>query len=504
MCRLHSNHCCFLLSNVPVEQAASGRATVTWRSTCSFLATSYILFCATSALAIEYLAGDNNSVLWHVNTDNGSAIQRGTMQVNMFDIAYSPNGELFGVSGTADGNELYRIDPNTASATLVGPLGLTNEYGNSLDFDANGTLFMATVPTSGNLYTVNTSTGATSLLGPTGQRSSGDLAFAPDGTLFLSANTPSARADELVSLDTTTGAATVLGSIGFEQTFGMDFVSGGLIGLTRAGELISINTTSGAGTLVTNTNPSIPNNGSASGLDEYLAGDNNSVLWHVNTVDGSATQRGTMSANMFDLAYSPNGVLFGVSSTADGNDLYRIDPNTASATLVGSLGLSNEYGNSLDFDQNGMLYMATMPTSGNLYTVNTTTGATTLAGPTGQRSSGDLAFAPDGTLFVSLNTPNSSEDELATLDAATGIATVLGSIGFEQVFGMDFVSDRLTGLTRNGELISINTTSGLGTLVANTNPDIPNNGSTVIPEPVSFSLAVIGLLFAIGCRRFKR
>ncbi|MEM8679344.1 MAG: WD40 repeat domain-containing protein [Planctomycetota bacterium] len=454
-----------------------------------------------SADAVEYLAADNDSVLWRVNTMDGSAVQRGIMPANMFDLAYAPNGELFGVSSTADGNALYRIDPNTASATLIGALGLNNEYGNSLDFDASGTLFMATTQTSGNLYTVDTTTGATTLVGATGARSSGDLAFAPDGALYMSVNTPDSVADELAILDTTTGNATVLGSTGFGQVFGMDFVSGTLTGLTRNGELISLDTSSGLGTLVANTNPNVPNNGSAFHAGEYLAGDNDSVLWHVNTMDGSATQRGTMSANMFDLAYAPNGDLFGVSSTADGNALYRIDPSTASATLIGALGLNNEYGNSLDFDASGTLFMATTQTSGNLYTVDTITGETTLVGATGASSSGDLAFSPDGTLYMSVNTPDSNADELAILDATTGDATMLGSIGFSEVFGMDFVSGTLTGLTRNGELISIDTASGLGALVANTNPNVPSNGSAAIPEPTSFALACFCLCFAATIRR---
>jgi sugar lactone lactonase YvrE len=169
-----------------------------------------------------------------------------------------------------------------------------------------------------------------------------------------------------------------------------------------------------------------------------------------------------MGAVMTDIAFSPSGTLFGVTPT----DLYRIDPDTAASAFVGSLGVDGS--NALEFDLNGTLFMA-MTNSTLLRTVDTITGATTVVGDMGVSSSGDLAFDPSsGNLFLSTPLLTSVTDELYRVNPSTAASTKVGDIGFESVFGMDFSGGTLFGLTNGGELITVNTMSGTGTLVANT------------------------------------
>lgn len=192
---------------------------------------------------------------------------------------------------------------------------------------------------------------------------------------------------------------------------------------------------------------------------EFFAGDSSGNLYKVNTATGAATFIGNMGTVMTDIAFSPSGSLFGVTFT----DLYRIDPNTGASTLIGSLGVNDS--NALEFDLNGTLFMASFGST-LLRTVDTTTGATTVVGDMGVSSSGDLAFDPSsGKLFLSAR---SFQDVLYLIEPSTAASTMVGDIGFVNVYGMDFYGNTLFGLTIGGYLISINTTSGAGTLVANT------------------------------------
>ena len=87
-------------------------------------------------------------------------------------------------------------------------------------------------------------------------------------------------------------------------------------------------------------------------------------------------------------------------------------------------------------------------------------------------SSGDLAFSPGGILYASV-AQLSGPAYLATVDLETGRATLVSSspiISFSDIWGLAFVGNVLFGLTTDvtssrGELITINTETGVGTAV---------------------------------------
>src|SRR5919106_926597 len=71
---------------------------------------------------------------------------------------------------------------------------------------------------------------------------------------------------------------------------------------------------------------------------------------------------------------------------------------------------------------------------GNLITINPVTGAGTVVGDTGLgfAAFGGLDFSSDGTLFAAVNIAGNGgtgSDHLATIDTATGAATVIGPFG---------------------------------------------------------------------------
>ncbi len=131
------------------------------------------------------------------------------------------------------------------------------------------------------------------------------------------------------------------------------------------------------------------------------------------------------AATLYGSAYSgPDGLA----------DLYTIDPATGADTLVGPIKFQRV--SSLDFGPDGRLYgVGERNDASNtvvLLVIDTVTGLGTEVGPLGvaaSRAVTDISFRQsDGLLYAHLMNPQ----EIATIDHATGAASVLGPTG---VFG---------------------------------------------------------------------
>jgi hypothetical protein len=134
----------------------------------------------------------------------------------------------------------------------------------------------------------------------------------------------------------------------------------------------------------------------------------------------------TGGVTLTDLALTAAGTLYGVDFGSAGVDagsgLYTIDPNTARATRVGSM---NSVVNGLVIGPTGTIYASG---GSELFTIDPTSGAGRNVGATGYSSSGDLAFAYGGTLYMTASAGGSS-DSLASVNPITGRATIVGAIG---------------------------------------------------------------------------
>ena len=172
-----------------------------------------------------------------------------------------------------------------------------------------------------------------------------------------------------------------------------------------------------------------------------------------------------------DLALSPDGELWGVSF----DRLYHIDKKTGLASGSWSLDLKGM--NALTFDPVGLMYIA--DNRGFISRVEFQGGLPRIRSTFGRFSpllflvsSGDLAFSPGGILYASV-AQLSGPAYLATVDLETGRATLVSSspiISFSDIWGLAFVGNVLFGLTTDvtssrGELITINTETGVGTAV---------------------------------------
>jgi hypothetical protein len=155
---------------------------------------------------------------------------------------------------------------------------------------------------------------------------------------------------------------------------------------------------------------------------------NGAVLSTVGTVmlSGSAVP-------VSGLSFAPTGgVLFGTTNQGASTKLVTIDPATAVATTVGTVGLSFQ---GFGFSPTGVLYgYSKAGITGNpsfpsesLYTINPSTAAATLVGSSGfSNTQGDgMAVSSSGTIFFS---GNQSSGQLSTLSPTTGTASTFANL----------------------------------------------------------------------------
>jgi hypothetical protein len=171
-----------------------------------------------------------------------------------------------------------------------------------------------------------------------------------------------------------------------------------------------------------------------------------------------------------DIAFSPQGVLYGIDNSYDTN-LFRIDATTGATTYIGSLGTQV---NSLAFAQSGTLYAA----NDSLWQINTSTGAANfVTGLGGFESAGDLALDTNGNLFLS-----TTAGELVTVNPATETAFDVGSITDSNVEALAYADQTLYGVDASyNALLSIDTATGQSNLLGLCPALEPITGADAVP-----------------------
>jgi len=187
----------------------------------------------------------------------------------------------------------------------------------------------------------------------------------------------------------------------------------------------------------------------------------NSVLSTLDFDTGEVANIGSVGYELTDIALY-EGRLYGVTFTK----LLEIDLATGEGQLIGDIGYNRV--NALEGGANG-LYAGTQDSE--VILVDVETGAGDVIGTLDDSAytSGDFVFnADDSVLYGSVVLPGYDNDYLVTINPETGESTLVGDIGFDQVYGLAFFRDQLLGLTDAGEFIIIDPNTGLGTLVDNT------------------------------------
>ncbi|MCB1746144.1 MAG: PEP-CTERM sorting domain-containing protein [Gammaproteobacteria bacterium] len=155
--------------------------------------------------------------------------------------------------------------------------------------------------------------------------------------------------------------------------------------------------------------------------------------------------------------------------------LFSIDTGTGQATSIASamVDVGDMTSNQVD-----TLWGVTLNSSNNLISIDALSGAITntvaLTGTDLQFGGGSitsLAYDPiTGVLFGNTSTgfgDTVGGDDLYTIDPLSGAVSLVGRIGFDNVYALGF--DQLGGLfgiTNGGELISLNLATGNGSLIA--------------------------------------
>ena len=190
------------------------------------------------------------------------------------------------------------------------------------------------------------------------------------------------------------------------------------------------------------------------------------VLYDVNLLTGAATNpRNTGISGLVGLAASASGSLYTVTTfdahSGQPNSLYRLDPATGGATLVGSLGASiSIYEGDLAVDpSNGTLYglYALSGSQYRLLTINTLTGAATAVGEVPGVFDPSAMTFDGGTLYIIDCGTTSSR--VLRVDKTTGqtydpytIPVVLGpaaGMAFDDRRQQFYIADGMTGAANN-------------------------------------------------------
>ncbi|MBI1922957.1 PEP-CTERM sorting domain-containing protein [Candidatus Poribacteria bacterium] len=224
---------------------------------------------------------------------------------------------LYGI--TFFNQELITIDPTTGAGTLVGPLDpLMKPFG----LAARGSELYTYDQTAGVVVKLDPASGATIATIDVGikTRGEGSIAFRSDGIGFLTQSV--GLVGTLWSFDITVPSATQITSAGGlnPSIDGLDFNgSNVLYGLRQSPiELYTINQITGVTTLVGDT-----------GLDSF--------------------------SDLGGLAFRSNGMLYAAINDGINDDaLYILDPLTASATFIGSIGFA---------DVSGLVFLSTPSSS---------------------------------------------------------------------------------------------------------------------------------------------
>ncbi len=318
-----------------------------------------------------------------------------------------------------------------------------------------------------NLFSINTATGASTLIGTMPVSMTECVYDAMNSILY--AQQAGAEANTLYQIDPATGAS--LGSVGTGATLnGMEFVNGTLYGT-------AITCTLCASSLVT-----------------------------VDTATGALTTIGpTGFGPVSGLAYnSATGTMYGVTGGTTTASLITIDLATGAGSVVGSTGLSKI--GSIRFGDDQVLYggetnRGTYPDY--LVQIDTTTGAGVPIGNTSYSITGLAWIPPTYSISGTITTSGSAGIPGVLVTLSLGRVTIgtttTDSNGNYSFTGLEDGSYTVTPSLSGYYFAPLNVTvNGANSTGDNDSSQVMNSASVPAMGPLGFVAAVFGLALALG------
>ena len=185
-----------------------------------------------------------------------------------------------------------------------------------------------------------------------------------------------------------------------------------------------------------------------SGPKVYLA-DRTGQIGVLDMGTRQVTLKGNRGTVLTDIAFCPDGKLYGVTFTA----LYAVNTSNGTRTRIGS-GFGNKSINSLVCNSAGQLFGGS-DTQNKLFRINKGNGTATALSGTSTKSDGDLAHH-EGNLWLS-----DKSNRLAKLNKTTGAVLATKAHGINDLFGLvSFGTDRLHGFAGTKAYKFTETSSG--------------------------------------------
>ncbi len=285
-----------------------------------------------------------NSTLYTINPTTADLTLVGQIGFGscIIDIAINAAGEMYGVDIVSD--SLVQINTTTGAGTTVGPLGVDANYAQGLDFEqVSGVLYWAAYTASGEMRIIDTTTGASSLVGAfPGGAEVDALSFATfPGSIWTV--TPSAGSNGSITPNTpqtVSGGATTMFTVtpdaGYTASVG-GTCGGALAGTTYTTNAITADCTVDATfTMVTHiVTPSAGSNGSITPNTPQTVADGATTTFTVTPLAGyTASVGGTCGGALAGTTYTTNAVT--ADCTVDAT--FAVITNIVTPIVVGSNG----------------------------------------------------------------------------------------------------------------------------------------------------------------------